>query len=268
MTLFSLLRGSARFSPASQPPAASQTWCGLVGATDSGPLLCRATTHCSYPGGQPGFTSCGSTGMKTGSLREMYTSARLTPTGHLIAARPGQLLAIPFDQNRWEITGGEIPVVTGLRTDSWGAAHFSFSRDGTLVYVQGPPGTAGELVSFDRTGSATPVPGFGVDNYGAFRLSPTGNRLAITVSAATSELWVRDLARGTRIRLNAAAGSGYPLWTPDGNWVTFGASTGGAWNTSGSALTVRGSRSDCCRVKTIRYRTPGRQMAACSHTRN
>ena len=163
-------------------------------------------------------------------LTGTYTSARLTPTGHLIAARPGQLLAIPFDQNRWEITGGEIPVVTGLRTDSWGAAHFSFSRDGTLAYVQGPPGTAGELVSFDRTGSATPVPGFGVDNYGAFRLSPTGNRLAITVSAATSELWVRDLARGTRIRLNAAAGSGYPLWTPDGNWVTFGASTGGAWN--------------------------------------
>jgi serine/threonine-protein kinase len=163
-------------------------------------------------------------------LAGTYTSARLTPTGHLIAARPGQLLAIPFDQNRRETTGGEIPVVTGLRTDSWGAAHFSFSRDGTLAYVEGPPGTAGELVSFDRTGGATQVPGFGVDNYGPFRLSPAGDKLAFTVSAATSELWVRDLARGTRIRLNAAAGSGYPLWTPDGNWVTFGSSTGGAWN--------------------------------------
>ena len=96
--------------------------------------------------------------------------------------------------------------------------------------MQGRPGTAGELVSFDRNGTATPVPGFGVDNYGTFRLSPTGDKLAITINAATSELWVRDLARGTRIRLNAETGSDYPLWTPDGNWVTFAAFTGGVWN--------------------------------------
>ena len=163
-------------------------------------------------------------------LAGTYTSGQLTPTGHLIAVRPGQLLAVPIDQNRWEITGSEIAAVTGLRTDAWGAAHFSFSRDGTLAYVRSAPGTAGELVSLDRSGSATPLPGSGVDNYGAFRLSPLGDKLAITVSAATSELWVRDLERGTRIRLNAAAASSYPLWTPDGNWVTFGASTGGAWN--------------------------------------
>ncbi len=159
-----------------------------------------------------------------------YTNAQLTPTGHLIAVRPGQLLAIPFDQKRWEINGPETPVLTGVRTDSWGAAHFSVSRDGTLAYVQGAPGTTGELVSLERSGSVTLVPGFGVDNYGAFRLSPAGNKLAIIVSAATNELWVHDLVRGSRTRLNPAASSGHPLWTPNGDWVTFGSFAGDVWN--------------------------------------
>jgi hypothetical protein len=159
-----------------------------------------------------------------------YTNAQLTPTGHLIAVRPGQLLAVPFDQKRWEISGAETPVLSGVRTDSWGAGHFSVSRDGTLAYVQGAPGTTGELVSLERTGNATPVAGFGVDNYGTFRLSPSGNKLAIIVSAATNELWVHDLVRGMRTRLNAAASSAHPLWTPDGDWVTFGSFAGDVWN--------------------------------------
>ena len=66
--------------------------------------------------------------------------------------------------------------------------------------------------------------------FGAFKLSPSGEKLAIIVTEATSELWVYDLARGTRTRLNTNANSGHPLWTPDGKWVLFSSSEGGAWN--------------------------------------
>jgi eukaryotic-like serine/threonine-protein kinase len=159
-----------------------------------------------------------------------YTNPQLTPTGHLIAVRPGQLLAAAFDQARWAITGPEALVLNGLRTDSWGGAHFSFSRDGTLAYVRGAPATTGTLVALDRAGGETPLRGFGADNYGAFKLSPSGEKLAITVSGATNELWVHDLARGNRTRLNASASSSHPLWTPDGDWVSFGSSAGGPWN--------------------------------------
>jgi Tol biopolymer transport system component len=74
------------------------------------------------------------------------------------------------------------------------------------------------------------MPGFGVSNYHAFKLSPSGDKLAIIVSEATTELWVHDLARGTRTRLNATGSSGHPLWTPDGEWITFSALADGVWN--------------------------------------
>jgi Tol biopolymer transport system component len=159
-----------------------------------------------------------------------YTSARLTPTGHIILVRPGQLVAAPFDQTRGEIVGAETPIVAGLRTESWGGGHFSFSREGTLAYVQGAPATTGSLVSLDRSGNADSMPGFGPGYFGALKLSPSGEKLAVIVTEATSELWVHDLARGTRTRLNTNANSGQPLWTPDGRWVLFSSSEGGAWN--------------------------------------
>jgi Tol biopolymer transport system component len=159
-----------------------------------------------------------------------YTSARLTSTGHLIAARPGQLVAAPFDRTRWEIAGAETPVLSGVRTESSGGAQFSFSADGTLVYVQGTPATTGSLVAVDRAGRAASMPGFGAGTYHSFRLSPSGEKLAIIVSEATTELWIHDLARGARTRLNATGNSGQPLWTPDGEWITFAARVGGVWN--------------------------------------
>ena len=76
-------------------------------------------------------------------------------------------------------------------------------------------------MSLDRAGHTASMPGFGAGNFGAFKLSPSGDKLAIIVSDATSDLWVYDLARGTRTRLNTTANSGHPLWTPDGKWVTF-----------------------------------------------
>ncbi|HEX2339075.1 MAG TPA: protein kinase [Vicinamibacterales bacterium] len=159
-----------------------------------------------------------------------YTSARLTPTGHLILVRPGQLLAAPFDRTRWEIVGAETPVLDGVRTEPWGGGQFSFSHEGTLAYVQGAPATTGSLITLDRTGHAVSMSGFRVGNYQAFKLSPSGDRLAITVSESTTELWVHDLVRGTRTRLNATGNSGHPLWSPDGEWLTFSASVDGAWN--------------------------------------
>ncbi len=163
-------------------------------------------------------------------IARTYTNARLTPTGHIILVRPGQLLAAPFDRARWEIVGTETPILAGLRTESWGGGHFSFSQEGTLAYVQGAPATTGSLVSLDRAGNTASMPGFGAGYFGAFKLSPSGEKLAIIVTEATSELWVYDLARGTRTRLNTNANSGHPLWTPDGKWVLFSSSEGGAWN--------------------------------------
>ena len=41
--------------------------------------------------------------------------ARYVETGHLVYARSGTLLAVPFDLDRLEVIGGPVPVVEGVR---------------------------------------------------------------------------------------------------------------------------------------------------------
>ncbi|MDA2915179.1 hypothetical protein MYX77_14730, partial [Acidobacteriia bacterium AH_259_A11_L15] len=38
------------------------------------------------------------------------------PTGHLVFARAGSILAVPFDLERLEVTGSEVPVVSNVMT--------------------------------------------------------------------------------------------------------------------------------------------------------
>ena len=66
------------------------------------------------------------------------TDARYLPTGHLVYALRGSLLALPFDVGRLEVTGGPVPLVDEVAQSVGrvsGAAQFAVSGDGTLVYV-------------------------------------------------------------------------------------------------------------------------------------
>ena len=57
------------------------------------------------------------------------TSPRYSPSGHLIYARAGQLLAVPFDPDKLEVTGQPFPVANGLfMSANTGMAAFSISR--------------------------------------------------------------------------------------------------------------------------------------------
>ena len=63
-------------------------------------------------------------------------AAHYAPSGHLVYAEAGSLLAVPFDLARLELTGAPVPVVEDVKmTLNGDNAHFSFSRNGTLVYV-------------------------------------------------------------------------------------------------------------------------------------
>ena len=63
---------------------------------------------------------------------------RYSPTGHIVYGDAGTLWAIGFDADRLEVTGARpVPVLDGVLTGRSGI-NFDFSRNGTLVYVQGP----------------------------------------------------------------------------------------------------------------------------------
>jgi serine/threonine-protein kinase len=83
------------------------------------------------------------------------------------------------------------------------------------------------LDSAGKTQPLHPAPGF----YMTPRLSPDGSRLAFAMSTSaggSSDIWVKDLDRGSASRLTSLSGlNHHPVWTPDGRNLVF-ESYGGA----------------------------------------
>ena len=158
------------------------------------------------------------------TLIEGGTHARYSPTGHLVYARGGKLMAAPFDANRLETTGPAAALDTEVLVTSFTAsAQFSLSPQGSLVLVSGGMReTQRTLVWVNRRGEAQPL-GAPARAYFNPRLSPDRRLLAIGLLSGTNEdIWLYDLTRGTLSRATShAARDLYPVWTPDGKRIIF-----------------------------------------------
>ena len=165
----------------------------------------------------------------TGERRNLIpggTQPRYAASGHLIYAQEGNLMAVPFDSQRLTVTGAAVPVVDGvLQFPGTGAAQYSISATGSLVYVPGSAQAgARRLVWVNRTGleQALPVP---ARFYRNPRLSPNdnGQRVALGITeGAGNDIWVYDLTRDTSRRLTLQGSvNGMGAWTPDGKRITF-----------------------------------------------
>ena len=161
------------------------------------------------------------------------SDARYSPTGHIVYGVDGTLRAVGFDLDRLQVTSNPLPVLDGVVTKSSGAANFSFSRDGTLVYVPGTRGTASDaqrtLVWVDRDGREELLP-LAPGGYTRARVSPDGTRIAVEMDGLEgSDVWLSDVIRGTLSILTPdPARDQRPLWTPDGARVVFESSRDGS----------------------------------------
>ena len=181
--------------------------------------------------------------LETGEQRILIkdgTRPRYVPTGHLVYARAGKLLAAPFDLDELKLTGAPAVVGEGIAMAELGAARFSVSDSGSLAYISGvydPERHAhdGTLVWVDRKGREEPLDAE-PRHYDWYRprLSPNGRRLAVNVASAGSgldDVWIYDLARETSTRLTFdAARDTDPVWTPDGRRVLFASERHGVAN--------------------------------------
>ena len=83
----------------------------------------------------------------------------ISPTGHIVYTVEGTMMAVPFDLDRMEVTGGAVPVVEGIRRagPAVGAAtQVAFSESGVLVYVPGPARSGlDDVFLFDRKSAMT-----------------------------------------------------------------------------------------------------------------
>ena len=165
-------------------------------------------------------------------LIEGGSHPRFVPPGHLVYARDGSLLAVPFDAKRLEVTGSPTPVVDDVLTSpSFGHAEFSVSLNGSLAWVPGGArGTNRRIAWVDRSGVAETI----TDGTRAAtaRLSPDGERIVIWMEGANDTVWIYELARGTMTRLTMEWDANQPIWAPDGKTVTF------AWGQGGSQSIV------------------------------
>jgi serine/threonine-protein kinase len=168
--------------------------------------------------------------LKTGKQRVLIqggTDAQYVPTGHLLYARQGELVATEFDLNRQEVSGAPVPVLEGVRTEAYGSGQYSFSHDGTLAYVPGGTGLDGKLAWVDRSGKIEPLP-TQARTYGDFRLSPDAQHLAATIYGTTVDIWVYDFNRNAWTRLTSDGINTNPMWTPDGKHIVYAASVNGS----------------------------------------
>jgi hypothetical protein len=63
---------------------------------------------------------------------------RYAPSGHLVYAQGGSLMAVPFDPRRLTVTGAAVPVLQGVAQSTInGSAQYSISATGSLAYVSG-----------------------------------------------------------------------------------------------------------------------------------
>jgi serine/threonine-protein kinase len=161
------------------------------------------------------------------------SAGRYIPSGHLVYAVGGTLLAAPFDLTRRQSTGPAIPVVERVvravaGTFALGSALFSVSDTGSLVYVAGDRsitqvGTARGLLARTNRKGETEALKLPEAAYEFPRVSPDGTRLAYdTVEGDETVVWVYELSGAVApIRLTFGGHNRFPIWTPDGQRITF-----------------------------------------------
>jgi hypothetical protein len=144
----------------------------------------------------------------------------------VLFARQGTLLAQRFDATLATVAGNPMAIAERVAIDSiLGAAAFSVSENGVLVYRTGAASPQTQLTWVDRAGKEIGK----VGPPGAYRnpmLSRDGTRVALEaadVENRTQELWILDLARGAPSRFTFDRGNDvYPVWSPDDSRIAFG----------------------------------------------
>jgi serine/threonine-protein kinase len=151
-----------------------------------------------------------------GARRAWYASS-----GHLVYARAGGLVGVPFDLQRRRVSGAPVPVASGVwMTGS--AVQAAMSDSGTLAHLPTEElnDNTRRLVWVDRRGQLQPVR---EERRGYLwpRISPSGSRIATVLQGANNMIWVHDLDRGTFTRVTTRGDAHSVVWTPDGQRLLY-----------------------------------------------
>ncbi len=156
------------------------------------------------------------------------SDARYLPTGHIVYAMGGRLIARAFDERRLKVDGAPVAIVDGVKRSAanWsGAANFSVSNTGTLAYVPGPVSSGDALMDIalvDRRTGRVDALNLTPRRYTSPRVSPDGTLLAFgTEDGKEASVWIYHLDGTLPMQqLTIGGNNRFPVWT-SANSVAF-----------------------------------------------
>jgi Tol biopolymer transport system component len=150
------------------------------------------------------------------------TQPRLAGADNIVFCQGNALYAARLDTDRMTLRGPPIPVVEAVEVNPSGAAQYTISPRGTLVYVPAQQSVfEGRLAWVDRGGKvmANALTGIASDTT-SFRLSPDGKRVVVAFGLPR-EMWVYHLSGQPPVPLAQGLQPSEPIWDPTGHDIAF-----------------------------------------------
>lgn len=196
-------------------------------------------------GENPNDTHVVAQDFKTGRrmiLAQGGTGPHFVSEGYVVYLRAGTLMALPFDADGLSVLGPPVPATENVMQTVQGAAEYSFSPSGSLVYVAGGDHDNDRtLVWVDRNGDAQPLSSL-ARAYEFFTLSFNNLRVIANLRGLRNTLWAYDTTRGTLSRFAYGIS---PVMSPDDKFVAYATRTGIVYRTAdgtGSELQITSSQ--------------------------
>jgi len=192
----------------------------------------------SHPNGERIYeTEVGAFNLDTGQVKTLIRRAynfRVSPSGHIIFMRDGDLWAAPVDRESIQIIGNEVLIESGIEHHSSnGTARYTFSNNGRLLYRPGVDGFSGadtvtELSAITGEPFSHSIP----MNAAQGRFSPAGDQIVFTVPESDStilpgnfgsrtDIEIYDIAEQLLSRRTFTGNADRPLWSPDGRQIVY-----------------------------------------------
>lgn len=157
-------------------------------------------------------------------------AAQQSTNGHLVFIRESALMAQAFDATSGKTMGDAFRIADGVELSGGNSyAPLSASEQGVLLFAS-HLASSNQIVWYDRSGQALgPV---GERGARMAALAPNGRTVIYSRSRpGGSDLWLRDLVRGTDLRFTSQAlVNSIPIWSPKGDRIAFASTRGGQFD--------------------------------------
>ncbi len=155
---------------------------------------------------------------------------RLIDGRYLVFISPDGVLSAAHYDPETHLAQRAVALVSGIRRESIGEAHFDVSDNGTLIYAPGLDVTKGRLVRRGPNSAPATLPIEGA-HFQRYDLSRDGRWLAAVVQGnSLNELRIYDLRTGQHTVWQRAEIIRHPMWSPDGESILYSERAGDQWS--------------------------------------